>query len=398
MPTAVNMVTVRAEIRDPVTSLPAQGVVRFHLPYALRDATDHILFGNIRPIVAALVDGIAVFEAPANDSAGVSPQGFAYTIEIDTDVMASTFFALLPSSPNDVHLSDLVPVLIPPPVGVPGGGIVSISSPDSSITVGGNSTAKTVVVAAGVQSAITAAANAAAAAQSTATAAGSAAASAQTTASAAYVKPGGGVPRTDLAAAVQTSLGKADTALQSVPAAADPAAARFGGHSCNIPLYVCKDISTINGEAWVAIVPVKAGVPIGGAFTFRTDGTAANSTTGLNGFLVYDVPIGGGPGALLGQSVSDDLMWQPNGQIDKAVPGVPTPVANGLRAVVVSVRGYSDAPEFLFDNMAGAGGQSLAQLFGKYKSGGFSTPPATLDLAVDVGSGTGFVLPVFLRS
>lgn len=33
-----------------------------------------------------------------------------------------------------------------------------------------------------------------------------------------YSKPSGGIPKTDLASAVQTSLGKADTALQSVPA------------------------------------------------------------------------------------------------------------------------------------------------------------------------------------
>ncbi len=32
-----------------------------------------------------------------------------------------------------------------------------------------------------------------------------------------YVKPTGGIPKTDLASAVQTSLGKADSALQSVP-------------------------------------------------------------------------------------------------------------------------------------------------------------------------------------
>ena len=32
-----------------------------------------------------------------------------------------------------------------------------------------------------------------------------------------YSKPSGGIPKTDLATAVQTSLGKADTALQSAP-------------------------------------------------------------------------------------------------------------------------------------------------------------------------------------
>ncbi len=41
-----------------------------------------------------------------------------------------------------------------------------------------------------------------------------AAEAAQTTASAKYTKPTGGIPKTDLASAVQTSLGKADTALQ----------------------------------------------------------------------------------------------------------------------------------------------------------------------------------------
>lgn len=33
----------------------------------------------------------------------------------------------------------------------------------------------------------------------------------------AYIKPSGGIPKTDLASAVQTSLGKADTALQTAP-------------------------------------------------------------------------------------------------------------------------------------------------------------------------------------
>jgi hypothetical protein len=42
----------------------------------------------------------------------------------------------------------------------------------------------------------------------------------------AYVKPSGGIPKTDLAAAVQTSLGKADTALQTVPSTYRTAAAQ----------------------------------------------------------------------------------------------------------------------------------------------------------------------------
>ena len=48
-----------------------------------------------------------------------------------------------------------------------------------------------------------------------AAAAAAAAQAAQTTANGKYSKPTGGIPKTDLAQAVQTSLGKADTALQS---------------------------------------------------------------------------------------------------------------------------------------------------------------------------------------
>lgn len=42
----------------------------------------------------------------------------------------------------------------------------------------------------------------------------------------AYEKPAGGIPKTDLATDVQTSLGKADTALQTVPATYRTAAAQ----------------------------------------------------------------------------------------------------------------------------------------------------------------------------
>lgn len=41
-----------------------------------------------------------------------------------------------------------------------------------------------------------------------------------------YTKPSGGIPKSDLAAAVQESLGKADTALQSVPSTYRTAAAQ----------------------------------------------------------------------------------------------------------------------------------------------------------------------------
>jgi len=450
------------------------GTVTFRMPYPLADGTNHVLLlpGSWTFTISGSggIDTTAQ-PMPAATISGVSPAGWAYNITVhatrpDGTTWYRAFWAVIDA---DASFEQLVSASLPAPnpgtayvplsaVGdtvaplvagkvpsqflPPGGGgsgIESVTASNGTIAVDntdplnpklGVGTGIPQSAISGLGTALTTLTTDVASAASTANAAGTlassaatAASNAQTTASAAYVKPGGGIPESDLSAAVQALLTEVGSAYQLPPggvpqadlAAAvqalltlagtaqqlptpDPAAARFNGHSCNVPLYVCRDVSTINGELWVAIVPVKKGVPINGAFTFRTNGTAANSSTGVNGFAVWDVPAGGGPGALLGNSVSDDLMWAPTGKIDKAVSGVPTPTADGLRAVGVSVRGYSDAPEFLFDNMAGAGGELLAQFFAKYKAGAMAAWPSTLDLAVDVGSGTGFILPVFLRS
>lgn len=71
----------------------------------------------------------------------------------------------------------------------------------------------------------------------------------------AYVKPSGGIPKTDLASAVQTSLGKADTALQSVPSTYRTAAAQDMIDSGKIdkPSNPSSGAFLVyNGTAWVA--------------------------------------------------------------------------------------------------------------------------------------------------
>lgn len=79
----------------------------------------------------------------------------------------------------------------------------------------------------------------------------------------AYVKPSGGIPATDLASAVQTSLGKADTALQSAPVTS--VNGQTGAVSLSIPSSA-SDVGAIaapsspatgaflvwSGSAWVA--------------------------------------------------------------------------------------------------------------------------------------------------
>lgn len=71
----------------------------------------------------------------------------------------------------------------------------------------------------------------------------------------AYVKPSGGIPKTDLASAVQTSLGKADTALQSVPNTYRTAAAQdtIDAGKIAAPSSPATGAFLVwNGSAWVA--------------------------------------------------------------------------------------------------------------------------------------------------
>lgn len=70
-----------------------------------------------------------------------------------------------------------------------------------------------------------------------------------------YSKPSGGIPKTDLASAVQTSLGKADTALQSVPSTYRTASAQDTIDSGKIdkPTNPATGAFLVwNGTAWVA--------------------------------------------------------------------------------------------------------------------------------------------------
>jgi hypothetical protein len=79
-----------------------------------------------------------------------------------------------------------------------------------------------------------------------------------TISSTAYSKPSGGIPKTDLAAVVQTSLGKADTALQTLPP--------------DVPKFM-----VWNGTTWVALTS-RSTVFIGGP-------TAPPSTLAKDGDL-----------------------------------------------------------------------------------------------------------------
>lgn len=102
-----------------------------------------------------------------------------------------------------------------------------------------------------------------------------------------YTKPSGGIPKTDLASAVQTSLNKADTALQTAP------------------------VTSVNGQTGVVVLTasdVGAGTyskPSGGIP--KTDLASAVQTSLGKADAAYQKPSGGIPATDLAAGVIPDL-------------------------------------------------------------------------------------------
>lgn len=108
-----------------------------------------------------------------------------------------------------------------------------------------------------------------------------------------YTKPSGGIPKTDLAAAVQTSLGKADSALQSAPVTS--VNGQTGAVSLAIP--------STAGD--VGAIPAPASPSAGDVLTYSSGAWAAAAP-------VKELPAGGNSGAVLAKSSASDyqVYWR----------------------------------------------------------------------------------------
>ncbi len=193
---------------------------------------------------------------------------------------------------------------------------------------------------------------------------------------------------TQLSPAVQDSLRLADSSLQAAPT--DRQLALLGVHSANVPLFAVNQKSTINNEAWFGRVIVRGGSPLATAVTHRTGAAATHNTTGLNGFAIWN----GSASTLLWSSASDDAMWEATGQVSKVITGVATPKADTTFWMAASARGYSVAAEFGFVSLANVG--ILGDFYARYKTGGYTAWPASFDPAVDLTTGSGYVLPLMI--
>ena len=147
-----------------------------------------------------------------------------------------------------------------------------------------------------------------------------------------YTKPGGGIPASDLASAVQTSLGKADTALQTVAStnitdatttgrgvltAADAATARtaLGAGTYTKPVNgipatdLVTAIQTSLGKADTALQAVSSTTISDATATGRALLTAASASTALTtlGAGTYSKPAGGIPSTDLTTAIQTSL-------------------------------------------------------------------------------------------
>ena len=116
----------------------------------------------------------------------------------------------------------------------------------------------------------------------------------------AYVKPSGGIPKTDLTASVQTSLNKADTALQSAPVTS--VNSKTGAVTLNasdvgaMPSSYVAPVTSVDGKTGaVQIMP--SGGSVGQVLTKTSSGTAwqtvsgggaVDSVNGQTGVVVLD--------------------------------------------------------------------------------------------------------------
>jgi len=147
-----------------------------------------------------------------------------------------------------------------------------------------------------------------------------------------YTRPGGGIPASDLASAVQTSLGKADTALQTVAStnitdatttgrgvltAADAATARtaLGAGTYTKPVNgipatdLVTAIQTSLGKADTALQAVSSTTISDATATGRALLTAASASTALTtlGAGTYSKPAGGIPSTDLTTAIQTSL-------------------------------------------------------------------------------------------
>ncbi len=157
-----------------------------------------------------------------------------------------------------------------------------------------------------------------------------------------YEKPSGGIPKTDLADAVQTSLGKADTALQSFTEI-DPTVPSWAKAESK-PTYTASEVGALPDDT---VIPTKTSdLQNDSGFLTSAPVTSVNSKTGAVtlsasdvGAGTYSKPSGGIPSSDMTSAVQTSL-----GKADTAYqkPSGGIPSADLASGVIPDVSGKAD--------------------------------------------------------
>jgi lysophospholipase L1-like esterase len=174
-----------------------------------------------------------------------------------------------------------------------------------------------------------------------------------TAANAAYTKPGTGIPATDLAGSIQTSLDKADTALQAAPVA-----------------------SVVGQTGVVTGTQIVADATVAGALAAKLDATTASATYAPREGLMERA-------ATPGQRGLTAVMTSP--------PSVVLSAANASTSIAGSVRWNPDAGAPYYAVRGSAAFRAVGA-FAYFYAGGYSktsTPPWAIEFDLDTAEPTG---------
>lgn len=120
LPPSVTLIPLHGKIlRNDPQGTPAVGRVVFTPPYTLRDTAGNVVLGAVPWRATLDAQGEFTVSLPASDDPDLTPSGWAWRVDVETDAWRETFRILVPvATVGTLELADLVPVITPPVVGI----------------------------------------------------------------------------------------------------------------------------------------------------------------------------------------------------------------------------------------------------------------------------------------
>lgn len=120
LPPSVTLIPLHGKVlRNDPQGTPAVGRVVFTPPYPLRDTAGDVVLGAVPWRVNLDMQGEFTVSLPASDDPDLTPSGWAWRVDVETDAWRETFRIMVPvATVGTLELADLVPVITPPVVGI----------------------------------------------------------------------------------------------------------------------------------------------------------------------------------------------------------------------------------------------------------------------------------------